>query len=345
MVNMTKSKGGRLEPQVEYMGSLFTLAEIPIEMITVPKERFRSVQTPKSSQALRTSVRNLPLINEIGVVEKGGKYELVYGEQRLLFTKQAGGKTIHAKVWKWSPSEALMGQLVENYARGTFDKLALMDTVVKLLETGKYKQKDIADLLGMAPDVVSKIVSLKDLPDQVKEQVGEGLLSVEHALELKRLRSPQAMKAVADVSIDQHFNRDKLRDYIKHDILGECDKCGKENLKIPLRSVEGKRLCPECAPPPTSETAPEALKEGIERHQEALGSEPKSSETLPPGITAKCDLCTASVTPDNYATWTYCRADGKFIDGLLEWFLKSANMDVLELRKIQFDKIKVVPNR
>ena len=334
-----------LEPLIEYEGSLFTLAEIPVTMISVPKERFRSVHNKQSAQALRSSVRIMPLINEIGVLQKGKKYELIYGEARLQAAIAQGGKSIKAKVWKFNEGQAYMAQLVENFARGGYDKVALMDIIVKVMETGKIKQKDIAAMLGISESDVSKIVGLKDLEPEIKTMISDNKVSFDTAQEIKRIPSDKGRVEHAQVIAHQGFNRDEARDYVKHTVLSLCDNCGEEDKNKALELIDEKWYCHKCAPKFRPKVEPKPAEEGHNPRLEPSVPAPETPRTQQEEMQILCTFGGHNVVPRQTAEDDVCRTHIRAAALLFEWFEENTQYDAYAVDKDMLAKMKVVPKK
>ena len=248
----TPGKMGKLE--VLYDGPMYTLANVGVLRISWPQERFRAQHTEQSKQALETTLKNLPLLNSIGVVKKGDDFEGIYGESRYVLLLKAKHEVVECKIWKVTKEEALQMEIAENYARGGFDPIELINILVKLQESKSMRQVDIAHLLGTTQSKVSKLFTLKEMPNEVKMLVATKRLDFETAYELSNVDTPELQIATAKALVASKMNLLASRDYIKHSVIEECDNCKERHntragrgYKDYIVAGETKWLCNKCA--------------------------------------------------------------------------------------------------
>jgi len=240
--------------EVLYDGPQYTLANIGILRISWPQDRFRATHTEQSKQALETTLKSLPLLNSIGVVRKGDDFEGIYGESRYVLLLNTKHETVECKVWNVPPEQALQMEIAENYARGGYDPIGLINILVKLQESKSMRQVDIAHLLGTTQSKVSKLFTLKEMPDEVKMLVATKRLDFETAYELSSVEDPELQVATAKALVASKMNLQSARDYIKHSVIEECDNCKQRHntragrgYKDYIVAGETKWLCNKCA--------------------------------------------------------------------------------------------------
>jgi ParB family transcriptional regulator, chromosome partitioning protein len=101
-------------------------------------------------------------------VDKEGKQVLVSGERRYQASIQAKKDTIPAIYTVDNPAEIA---LIENLLRADLTPLEEAEGLKKLQDEAKYKNKELAAVIGKAESSISEILSLTKLPEKIKAEI------------------------------------------------------------------------------------------------------------------------------------------------------------------------------
>ena len=127
--------------------------EISLDRIIIPSYQPRYHVAPNELESLADSIRESGGVLESVLVRpsKGGRYELVYGQRRLLASRQAGMATIRARVQELNDDEAMTYALAENLLRVDLNPIEVTDGVLRLLSLRLKREMDsiIAQLQSM----------------------------------------------------------------------------------------------------------------------------------------------------------------------------------------------------
>ena len=127
--------------------------EISLDRIAIPAYQPRYYVSPHELESLADSIRESGGVLESILVRpiRGGKYELVYGQRRLLASRQAGMDTIRARVQDLSDDEAVTYALAENLLRVDLNPIEVADGLLRLLSVRLQWEVDeiIAQLQSM----------------------------------------------------------------------------------------------------------------------------------------------------------------------------------------------------
>ena len=110
-----------------------------------------------------------------------GRFELIAGERRLRATIEAGLAKIPVILTDAEDRRAAELAIIENIQRQDLNVIEEAEGYRTLADTFHLTQQDVADRVGKARASVANALRLLDLPDEVKQLVGSGLLSTGHA--------------------------------------------------------------------------------------------------------------------------------------------------------------------
>lgn len=142
---------------------------------------------------LKASIQAVGLIEPL-VVRPGdekGRYDLLAGDRRMSVLESLKWTEAPARILpKGKPGDReatrVAVQLVENLQRLDLDPIEEAAGYLELKELG-WKQKDIAKTVGRSPAVVSKRLSLLDLPDKALELLSEDKIGPESLYQLTKV--------------------------------------------------------------------------------------------------------------------------------------------------------------
>ena len=118
-----------------------------------------------------------------------GRYELIAGERRLRASIDAHLAKVPVILVDAEDRRAAEMAIIENIQRQDLNVIEEAEGYRTLAETFNLTQQDVADRVGKARASVANAVRLLDLPDEVKQLIGSGLLSTGHAKVLLGLSS------------------------------------------------------------------------------------------------------------------------------------------------------------
>jgi len=172
--------------------------EIPVDEIRPRPGQPRRTFREESLQELAASMREHGVVQPL-IVRKvaGGGYELVAGERRWRAARLAGMRTVPAIVRPLSDAQALEVSLIENLQREDLNPLEEAEAYRQLMEIVGLTQEQLAERVGKSRSHIANMLRLLSLPDEVKEYVSRGTLSMGHARALLSLPSAAAQIALA----------------------------------------------------------------------------------------------------------------------------------------------------
>ncbi len=191
------------------------IREIPIEKIVPNRNQPRLEFDEDAIKYLADSILENGLIQPITVRPYvSGKYEIIAGERRFRAFKSLGRKAIPAIVADKDDFESANLALVENTQRSDLNAIEEAMAILKVMETQKKTQTEIARELGYNQSTVANKLRLLKLPDYIKQAIASGEITERHGRAL--LNAPEEnLKEVFDTIMRRGYNVKKTEEYLQ----------------------------------------------------------------------------------------------------------------------------------
>jgi ParB family chromosome partitioning protein len=205
-----------VQSHCEVSMSSIQILQIPIDAITWPEQERKSFPEDGIAE-LGETIQNHGILAPIVVRRKGDRYEGICGQRRWLGGKRIGLKDVPAIVHDNIKSEAEVVEirLIENTARQHLAPLEQADGLAHLMEIANLSASDAAKRVGMNPAAVTKALSLRQLPDWIREKISAGVISAGAGYELARIKDPEVQAELAKQVASGALSRDRLVAMVK----------------------------------------------------------------------------------------------------------------------------------
>lgn len=172
--------------------------ELPIAALRPGKYQPRRAFKPDQLQELADSIARNGIMQPIVVrAVDDGQYEIVAGERRWRAAKLADLKTVPVLIRDLSDSVALELAIVENVQRSDLTPIEESAGYQRLIDEFSYTQEELAEVVGKSRSHVANLLRLQNLPEEIKEMLDNGDLTMGHARAL--LGNPDAVKLAHDI--------------------------------------------------------------------------------------------------------------------------------------------------
>lgn len=148
-------------------------------------------------QELAHSIQEHGVIQPIIVKKSIKGYEIIAGERRFRASKLAGLETIPAIVRPFTDDQMAEVALLENIQRENLNPIEEAIAYKQLLEKRNLTHESLSVKVGKSRSYVTNILGLLRLPDEVKELVSKGKISMGHARTLSKLEDPEEIIRLA----------------------------------------------------------------------------------------------------------------------------------------------------
>jgi ParB family chromosome partitioning protein len=175
-----------------------SLQEISISAISPNPYQARTVWNEQELADLAESIKANGIIQPIIVRPAGPGYELIAGERRFRAAQMASLKTIPALVRQATDEQQLELALIENIHRSDLNPIERAKAYQNYLSTFCLTQAEAAERLGEDRSVIANYLRLLDLPDEIKQMLSEGRLSMGHARAILALPTDEIRRKLAN---------------------------------------------------------------------------------------------------------------------------------------------------
>lgn len=175
----------------------------------------RKVFDEVAIEELAQSIHEHGIIQPIVVRKNGKKYEIVAGERRYRAAKLAGLTEVPVIVRDFSEQQMMEVAILENLQREDLTPIEEAEAYNSLIVKLKFTQDDLAKRLGKSRPHIANLIRLLQLPEDIRELVNEGKLSMGHGRALLGLKNKRRIPEVAHKVIKDHLNVRQLEKYIQ----------------------------------------------------------------------------------------------------------------------------------
>ncbi len=175
-----------------------SLREISIDVISPNPYQPRTVWDQQELADLAESIRANGVVQPIIVRPAGAGFEVVAGERRLRAAQLASLTTIPALVREANDEQMLELSLIENIHRANLNPIERARAYQNYLNTFSLTQAEAAERLGENRSVVANYLRLLDLPDEVRQMLADGQLSMGHARAMLSLPTDELRRKLAN---------------------------------------------------------------------------------------------------------------------------------------------------
>jgi len=173
------------------------LREVSIDTIFPNPYQPRTVWDQQELADLAESIKANGVVQPIIVRPVGNKFELIAGERRFRAAQLASLTTIPALIRQATDEQMLELSLVENIHRTNLNPIERAKAYQNYISTFSLTQAEAAERLGENRSVVANYLRLLDLPDEVKQMLASGQLTMGHARAMLALPTDELRRKLA----------------------------------------------------------------------------------------------------------------------------------------------------
>jgi len=160
------------------------------------------------------SVKEKGILEPILVRSHEGQYQIIAGERRYQAARLAGLQRIPCIEVDVDARGMLEISLIENLQRRDLTPFEEAAAIQRLSDQFRYTHEDIAKKLGKSRTVITEILSLNRIPEEVQERCRQAdIVSKSMLLQIVRLPTAEKMHAMIDKIASEGMTREEARDY------------------------------------------------------------------------------------------------------------------------------------
>jgi ParB family chromosome partitioning protein len=192
--------------------------ECNINKITPNKYQPRTNFNTSDLQELANSISEKGVIQPL-IVTSGsdGNFELIAGERRLRASKLAGLSHVPVVLLEVDNEDALLElALIENVQRTDLNAIEEAEAYRKLIDKFGYTQEETAKRVGKQRSTIANMLRLLKLPELIKNDIANGLLTEGHGRALVRLiDNPIKLQEIRNLIIKNNLSVRQAEKIIK----------------------------------------------------------------------------------------------------------------------------------
>jgi len=178
-----------------------------------PRKKFDD----KSIEELGQSIKEHGVIQPIIVRSVIKGYEIIAGERRWRASMQAELDKIPAVVRSLSDREVMEIALIENIQREDLNAIEIAESYQNLIEQFNLTQEELSAKVGKSRPHIANFLRILQLPEEIKEYVSRGTLSMGHARAIVGIEGNVRRKSLANKAIERQWSVRELEEAIKED--------------------------------------------------------------------------------------------------------------------------------
>ena len=175
-----------------------SLKQLPLDLVSPNPYQARTVWNDEDLQELSDSIRANGIIQPIVVRPFQGRYQLIAGERRYRAAGMAGLAEIPALVREVTDEQLFEWSLVENIHRRDLNAIERAKAYQRYLAAFSLTQAEAAERLGEDRSVIANHLRLLDLPDELKQMLADGRLTMGHARAILGLPTDDLRRKLAN---------------------------------------------------------------------------------------------------------------------------------------------------
>jgi ParB family chromosome partitioning protein len=224
-----------------------SLKEIDINKIKVNPYQARTVFDEQDLNDLANSIKANGVIQPIIVRPAGQEYEIIAGERRLRASQIAQLRTIPALVRKATDEQMHEWSLIENIHRVDLNPIERAKAYREYLNAFSLTQAQAADHLGEDRSVIANYLRLLDLPQEVKQMLSEGKLSMGHARAILALPTDDLRRKLANRAMAGRLSVREVEKLVRRYLTNTDQEKKNINIKAPHIADLEKKLSSQLA--------------------------------------------------------------------------------------------------
>jgi ParB family chromosome partitioning protein len=167
--------------------------QVRVDGISANPYQPRRQYDPEKMAELADSMRTHGVVQPLVVRSRGGGYELIAGERRLVAARQAGLQQVPVVVRECSDREMLELALIENLQREDINCIEAGLAYRRLMDEFDVTQEQVSEALGKSRSAVANTLRLLTLPEEVQTSLLAGKISEGHGRALLALEDRESM--------------------------------------------------------------------------------------------------------------------------------------------------------
>ncbi|RXZ83862.1 ParB/RepB/Spo0J family partition protein [Paenibacillaceae bacterium] len=159
-----------------------------------------------SIKELAESIKQHGVIQPIIVRSVLKGYEIIAGERRFRASGLIGSETIPAVVRSFSDQQVMEIALIENLQREDLNAIEIAVAYQAIMDKFELTQEELSLKVGKSRSHIANFLRLLSLPNEIKDNVSRGTLSMGHARALAGIKEEDVRRELARLTIENEWS-------------------------------------------------------------------------------------------------------------------------------------------
>jgi ParB family chromosome partitioning protein len=190
---------------------------IPLSRIVSNTDQPRKHFDDTTIEELADSIRKNGLIQPIVVRRIDNGYEIVVGERRYRAAQRAGLEEIPAIVKTLPDDKRFDIALIENLQREDLNPIEEAEAFRSILERDTITQEQLAARVGKSRSYIANMLRILDLPEEIKDHVSRGTISVGQAKAILSLPDDEERRRIVERILKERLSVREVERITKRD--------------------------------------------------------------------------------------------------------------------------------
>lgn len=205
------------ENELNEVGDNESVQDVKLSLIRPNPYQPRRTFDQKALRELASSIQESGVFQPIILRQPDPKlkrYELIAGERRFRASKLAHQATIPAIIRQMSDEKMMEVAVLENLQREDLTPLEEAQAYQTLMDKLSLTQAQVAERLGKSRPYIANYLRLLGLPNEIKELVSAGKLSMGQARTLLGLKDRKQLVKLAKQAVDKKLTVRQLEEQV-----------------------------------------------------------------------------------------------------------------------------------
>lgn len=207
------------------------IVEIPLAQLRANPYQPRKTFDENAIKDLAESIREHGVIQPIVVRQALRGYEIIAGERRFRASQLLGNPTIPAVVRTYNDQQVMEIALIENVQREDLNAIEVAVAYQAIMNQFTLTQEELSLKVGKSRSHIANFLRLLTLPDEIKDNVSRGTLSMGHARALVGVKEDAKRRELAKQAVANEWSVRELEEAVQNTESKAKDKPTKAKAK------------------------------------------------------------------------------------------------------------------
>ncbi|MFC5529585.1 ParB/RepB/Spo0J family partition protein [Cohnella yongneupensis] len=192
------------------------IVEIPLSQLRANPYQPRKTFDEDAIKDLAESIREHGVIQPIVVRQALRGYEIIAGERRFRASQLLGNPTIPAVVRAYNDQQVMEIALIENVQREDLNAIEVAVAYQAIMNQFTLTQEELSLKVGKSRSHIANFLRLLSLPEEIKDNVSRGTLSMGHARALVGIKEDAKRRELAKLAVANEWSVRELEEAVQN---------------------------------------------------------------------------------------------------------------------------------